>query len=209
MEASLTLLAKSGPEAISLSQVALLAGVNRGTAYQHFDTREHLIAETVHMVSQRLFRAVFGDPETIGERRVDQVDVADITERLVHFAMDNPEICRIWLLQLLAAPDPRRDPFWREYEGSLARFAETDLAEPGIDSEVLSVINLAGVFLWPVSALAHAQTEDERAALARRYTQETLRLSMFGSMNAARYPEIAERLGRAGRPALRAVGGTL
>ena len=58
LEAALSLLAKDGPEAISLSAVAVLAGVNRGTAYQHFETRERLIEETIAYVSDKLYRAV-------------------------------------------------------------------------------------------------------------------------------------------------------
>src|SRR5438309_1767095 len=36
LEAARTRLAADGPEGLSLSEVAHLAGVNRGTAYQHF-----------------------------------------------------------------------------------------------------------------------------------------------------------------------------
>lgn len=194
LEAARALLAKDGPEGISLSEVATLAGVNRGTAYQHFETREKLIAATAEWVSDRMFRAVFGDPETIGVRRVEQVDIADTTDRLAIFAMENPELCRIWLLQLLASPDPMADPFWREYEGSLQRFAETDLAEDGIDVEVLSVMMLSGAFLWPVWAQSHGRPDQERRDLARRVAQESLRLCMYGSMRADRFPGIADRL---------------
>jgi AcrR family transcriptional regulator len=208
LEAARALLAKDGPEGISLSQVAALAGVNRGTAYQHFETREKLIEATTASVSDTMFRAVFGDPETMGERRVEQVDVGELTGRLVSFAMDNPELCRIWLLQLLSSPNPALDPFWREYEGSLARFAKTDLAEPGIDTEALSVLNLAGAFLWPVWARSHAQSDEERRALASRFAKETLRLSMYGSLQSEYFPQIAEHLGNKGRKPvkLRAVG---
>ena len=208
IEAACTLLAKDGPEGISLSEVAKLAGINRGTAYQHFETREKLIEATAEWVSDKMFRAVFGDPATIGERQVEEVDVADLTERLHIFAMDNPELCRIWLLQLLSSPEPSRDPFWREYEGSLARFAATDLAQPGIDTEALSVINLAGAFLWPVWARSHARGDDDRRALALRFAREALRLSMYGSLQSERFPDIARRLGRttAAPVKLRAVG---
>ena len=106
LEAARPLLAKDGPEGISLSEVAKLAGVNRGTAYQHFETREKLIEATTASVSDTMFRAVFGDPETIGERQVEEVDMVEVTDRLVSFAMDNPELCRIWLLQVLSLPDP-------------------------------------------------------------------------------------------------------
>jgi AcrR family transcriptional regulator len=132
--------------------VARLAGVNRGTAYQHFETRDKLIKATAEWVSDKLFRAVFGDPATLGERRVEQVDVADLTDRLANFAMDDPGLCRIWLLQVLSSSDPTSDRLWKEYEGCTARFARTKLAQDNIDTEVLSVITLAGTFLWPVWA---------------------------------------------------------
>src|SRR6201990_2761943 len=118
LEAAMKHLAEYGPDGLSLSEVAHLAGVNRGTAYQHFETREKLIKATAEWVSDKLFRAVFGDPETIGERRIEQVDVAELTDRLANFAMDNPELGRIWLLQLLSSPDPASDPFWDGSHGS-------------------------------------------------------------------------------------------
>jgi len=194
LEASCSLLARSGPEGISLSEVAHLAGVNRGTAYQHFETRDKLIQQTVEWVSDKLFRAAFGDPETIGERRVEEVDASSLTRRMSAFAMANPELCRVWLLQVLASPDPSQDVFWREYVGSLERFSATDLAQPGIDSEVLSVVILAGTFLWPVWARAHAEDEQTRGTLAERFARECMRLSMFGSMRSERYPDIAGQL---------------
>lgn len=194
LEAACTLLAKDGPEGISLSAVAQLAGVNRGTAYQHFATRENLVQATIGWVSDKLFRAAFGDPATIGQRRVEEVDVADMTERLAAFAMENPELCRIWLLQVLASEDPAQDPFWREYVGSLERFAASDLAVPGIDAEVLSVMNLAGIFLWPVWARAHDQGGKRRKALAHRFATECLRLALHGSMRVEAYPALAEAI---------------
>ena len=194
LEAASNLLAKDGVEGVSLSAVAHLAAVNRGTAYQHFETREKLIEATIEWVSDKLFRAVFGDPETIGERQIERVDVAALTDRLCDFAMENPDICRVWLQQVLASPDPSQDPFWREYCGSLRRFAATDLAQPGIDAEVLSVVNLAGVFFWPILARAHAADDAERTELSRRFSHEILRLSMYGTMRAEAFPGVAQRL---------------
>ena len=194
LEAASTLLAKDGPEGISLSAVAHNAGVNRGTAYQHFETRENLVRATIDWVSDKLFRAVFGDPGTIGERRIEEVDTAALTDRLADFAMDNPDLCRVWFQQVLASPDPSADPFWREYCGSLGRFAATEMAEPGVDAEVVSVVNLAGAFFWPIWARAHAENDRARAKLARRFTTEILRMSIHGTMRAEAYPELVERL---------------
>ena len=194
LEAACARLAVDGPEGVSLSEVAHLAGVNRGTAYQHFQTREKLIKATTEWVSDKLFRAVFGDPETVGERRPELVDIMELTDRLANFAMDNPELCRIWLLQVLSSRNPANDPFWKEYEGSLARFAKTDLAQDNVDLEVASVIALAGAFLWPVWARAHAKGTKNLRQLAHRYAHECLRTSMYGNLRPERYPEIAERL---------------
>ena len=193
------LLAKDGPEGISLSQVAHAAGVNRGTAYQHFETRENLIQATVDWASGKLFRAAFGDPETLGERQVEQVDTMDLTERVAVFAMANPELCRVWLLQVLGAPDPAKDIFWREYQGSFERFARTDLAEPGIDTEVLSVMMLAGLFLWPMWAQAHGEDDAARAGLARRFARECLRMSLHGTMRPECFPDLVRQLSGKGK----------
>jgi len=194
LKAARSRLASDGPEGLSLSEVAHLAGVNRGTAYQHFETREKLIKATADWVSDKLFGSVFGDPATLGERRVDRVDVADLMDRLANFAMHNPELGRVWLLQVLSSPDPARDAFWKEYEGSMARFARTKLAQDNIDTEVLSVIMLAGTFLWPVWARAHSKGNKDRRELAYRFAQECLRLCMYGSLRPEHYPGIAQRL---------------
>jgi len=194
LEAASHLLAKDGPEGISLSEVAHVAGVNRGTAYQHFETRENLIQATADWASDKLFRAAFGDPETIGERRVEEVDTMDLTERVAVFAMANPELCRVWLLQVLASPDPSKDIFWREYQGSFGRFAATELAVGGIDTEVLSVMMLAGLFLWPMWAQAHSESDEAKSALARRFARECLRISLHGTMRPERFPELVRQL---------------
>ncbi len=61
LAAARTVLASDGPDGLSLSRVAHLAGVNRGTAYQHFETREDLIQATVDWVSEHLLQHVVGD----------------------------------------------------------------------------------------------------------------------------------------------------
>ncbi len=194
IEAALKHLAEYGPDGLSLSEVARLAGVNRGTAYQHFDTREKLIKATIARVSERMRDELFGGPEMEGERREQGAGPMEFTDRIARFGMENPELCRIWLFDLLASEDPSADPFWKEYAGSLGHFARTDSAQPGVDSEVLSVILVASAFLWPVWAQAHDKDGKDRRALARRFARETLRLSLYGSMNPAHFPQIAARL---------------
>jgi AcrR family transcriptional regulator len=194
LEAALKHLADHGPDGLSLSQVARLAGVNRGTAYQHFDTREALVRATLARVSEKMREEVFGGPEMAGERREQGAGPMEFTDRIARFGMENPELCRIWLFDLLASADPSADPFWKEYAGSLGHFAATGRARPHVDAEVLSVILLASAFLWPVWARAHDRDGRDRRRLADRYAREVLRLSMYGSLRPEAFPEIAARL---------------
>ena len=62
LEAARQVLAQDGKEGVSVAQVAQRAGVNRGTAHQHFQTREQLIDATVLWVSEKLCQAVFAPP---------------------------------------------------------------------------------------------------------------------------------------------------
>src|SRR5580658_8206180 len=97
LEAARQQLAQDGKEGVSVAQVAQRAGVNRGTAYQHFQTREQLIEATAAWVSDKLYRSVFGDPTVAAEPPVESVNIEATTEHLAEFAMENPEVGRVWL----------------------------------------------------------------------------------------------------------------
>jgi AcrR family transcriptional regulator len=199
LEAAREVLAQDGKEGLSVAEVAKRAGVNRGTAYQHFQTREQLIEATAAWVSDKLFRAVFGDPARAAEQlsdgaTVEADDVDLVNERLVAFAMDNPALGRVWLFEVLSSKNPSSDPFWRQYASTFERFARTKLAQPGIDVEVLSVLYLAGTFIWPVWARAHARSTKERRQMAQRFAREVLRLTLHGSLRPEKYPELVARV---------------
>ena len=126
LEAAREVLAQDGKEGLSVAAVAQKAGVNRGTAYQHFQTREQLIEATASWVSDRLYRAVFGDPSAGSEgdgTNVDSDTVEAVNDRLVAFAMDNPALVRVWLYEVLSSKKPSSDPFWRQYASSFERLA--------------------------------------------------------------------------------------
>jgi hypothetical protein len=119
-----------------------------------------------------------------------------VLEHLADFAMENPEIGRVWLFELLTSRRPADDPFWQKYVSNLERFAKTDLAQPGVDAEVVSVLVLAGSFLWPVWARAHARTAKERKQMAKRFARELLRLSLHGTLRPEKYPDLDAKLGK-------------
>jgi AcrR family transcriptional regulator len=192
LEAARQQLSQDGKEGVSVAQVAQRAGVNRGTAYQHFQTREQLIEATAAWVSDKLYRSVFGDPAVAAEPPLDSGNIRGVTEHLAEFAMENPEIGRVWLFELLSSRRPTNDPFWQKYVSNFEHFAKSPLAQPGIDAEVMSVLLLAGAFLWPVWARAHARSAKERQQMSKRFSREVLRLCLHGTLKPEKYSDLEE-----------------
>src|SRR6266403_6190034 len=118
LEAAREVLAQDGQEGLSVSQVARRAGVNRGTAYQHFQTREQLIEATAEWVSEKLYREVFGDPAIARDQPIEAISSEALTHHLARFAMENPGLGRVWLFELLSSRRPASDPFWQQYESN-------------------------------------------------------------------------------------------
>ena len=193
--AARTVLAADGPDGLSVSKVAHLAGVNRGTAYQHFETRDDLVQATVASVSEQLSLAVFGLPEdnaTVPD--VTRRPVYSIVTRIVEYAVENPELARIWLFEVLASDQPENDLFFQQFERATRGLAASELGEDNIDTEALSVLMLAGYFLWPVWVQSHAGNSRERREMARRMSREVLRLSLYGTLREESFPSLEAML---------------
>ncbi len=192
LDAAQRCLAKDGAEGVSVSAVAKLAGVNRGTAYQHFNSKDALIRATLERVSQQLLEASFSPDERPDQLEPGDLDPAlvntpDIVRGLVHFnvklaefTIENPDISRIWLFDVLSRKNPREDIFYQHFEESLRLFAASDACEPGIDIEAHAVMLLSGFFMWPIWVGGQARTKKERTEKARRYAGEVIRLSLHG-----------------------------
>jgi AcrR family transcriptional regulator len=194
LEAAREVLAQDGKEGLSVARVAQRAKVNRGTAYQHFQTREQLIEATAQWVSEKLFHAVFGDPAVAAAQPVQTINIESVNQHLAEFAMENPELGGVWLYEVLSSRRPANDLFWRQYESKFEEFARTESAQPGIDVEVLSVLILAGSFIWPVWARAHARTASERQEMSKRFSREILRLCLHGTLRPEKYTELDARI---------------
>ena len=108
--------------------------------------------------------------------------------------MDNPELGRVWLFEVLGSRRPADDAFWQQYFSKLDQYAKTELAQPGIDVEVLSVLFLGATFIWPVWARAHTRTAAERKQMAARFSREIMRLCLHGTMRPAKYKELDARV---------------
>ncbi len=189
------MLASDGLDGLSLSKVAHLAGVNRGTAYQHFTTREDLVQAAVEGVSQDLVHTVFGPmPDENDAGDPSEFPVFEVISNLVDYAVKNPELGRIWLFETLAADDPGKDVFFRRFKKATETLAHTEYSEPGIDAEAHSVLMLAGCFLWPLWVKARASNGKQREDMTSRMRRELLRMSLYGILKEDQFPQLQEVL---------------
>ena len=195
LAAARTLLARDGPEGLSVLQVALLAGVNRGTAYQYFQDREQLLHATIASVSEGLIDAVWSpsDATPTGVRFTDK-SLAGSAGRLAAFTAQNASFCRVWLFDLISSDDPGSDPFSRAWFENVKAFCQSDDAMPGIDAEAYAAITLTAYLAWPIWMHADKLKPPEQQQAAQRLVQEVLRMAMYGTMKVDRFPMVAQLL---------------
>lgn len=192
LQAALEVLAKDGPESLSVTEVARRAGVNRGTAYQHFPTREDLAHATASWVSERIYQEFYGDLD--GDPELSKVYPPDVAlQRLCDFAMENPELSRAWLFDVMSTQGVVTDRFWKKYVKELGEFAGSGYGRENMDVEVFAFISLSSALLWPIWVGAHAKGSKARARMQARFMDEMNRLTLFGSLTREHYPELVER----------------
>lgn len=195
MQAALEVLAKDGPESLSVSEVARRAGVNRGTAYQHFPTREDLQHATAAWVSERMFEEFFGDFEAVSQEN-EFYPPALAQERLSKFAMENPELSRAWLFDVMTSRGEVTDTFWKEYVLRLQEFIDQGHGQDNIDVEVYAFITLVSSMMWPVWAEAHTRGKKSQNRMRQRFVDEMLRLVMYGALIPGDHPDLEKRYGK-------------
>ena len=161
LETAGKLLARDGPEGLSVSQVVKEAGVNRGTAYHHFQTREQLLNETMDWVSNRLCEVAFDD-ELLSDWSSGQ-NPRFVIEKVINFVLEYPEFGPAWLYRSVIQGDYEQDPFWKKFSEHMALFSKSTFAEPDIDIEVYSFMILSSLFLWPHWVQSTSQSKKKRS----------------------------------------------
>lgn len=187
LEVAGKLLASDGPEGLSVSKVAQMVGVNRGTAYHHFQTRDQLLSATVSWVSEKLCRESFGEADSLSPAT--KMRPGQLAENLAKFAIENPEYGRVWLVSILDPVKRAQDPYWKRYTAMMERFLKSDRAEPGIDTEVHAMMMVVSSVLWPVWSGASKSSDTERDRLVKQFTGEVLRLNLNGIIKGGQLPD--------------------
>ena len=183
LRAARDLIAERGPEGLTVSAVAHRAGINRTTAYQHFRTRDELVAAAMADLAGEL-SALFVDKRPLDE----QID------RISEFCLDHPEIARLWMYQLLSETLSPGDRGWGLYQSQLGELVSGPQAKPGIDPEMLGRILVSASLVW--SLLARMTTPDEASAREanKRFTRELKRLLLYGVLEPDHWPELVENV---------------
>ena len=170
LQAALALAAERGPEALTVSEVAHRAGVNRTTAYQHFRTRDALLGAVMESLAEVVTRLLTA-PMTLDER----------IEQLARYFVSHPEIARLALHQLLAQnPFPRRA--WKRYVGEIERLTSGTAAQPGVDADILAHVLMAAALLWSLRVRLEFDDEEAVDEATARLAREVKRLLLHGAL---------------------------
>jgi len=168
LSAARRVLAERGPEALTVSEVADRAGLNRATAYQHFRKRDALAAEVMTELADELTR-MLREPAPIWGH-VDQ---------LVSWFVDHPELARLTLHRLLSEKS-LPEPAWSKYREHIRKIAQSKKAQRGVDAEMLSHVLLCVGVLWPLIARRRYGNLDSARKATARLTRELRRLLSHG-----------------------------
>jgi AcrR family transcriptional regulator len=185
LAAARELVAERGPEALTVVSVAKRAGLNRSTAYQHFRSRDQLIRAVAAGFAADLAQ-MFQQPRPLGE----QVDF------FVQHFLDNPDIARIWMFQLLNGNGDIGSG-WDDFVTALERLAKSPRSQNDIDAEMLGVIGMTSALVWSLMAKQRSQSEDEARVLGQRFSRELKRLFLFGALRPEGWTELADSVDEA------------
>jgi AcrR family transcriptional regulator len=181
LQAAQAMMAERGPVGLTVSDVARRAGVNRGTAYQHFPTREELVAEVLARQAQRAKSVIDAAAPASLNDRIDQT---------IDYFASHPELVRVSMFRLLAGV-PQPTDHWAGYIAWVERFTGDSPGPPSVDAEVLSVILLGGMLLWLLGV--HGRTPD--AAGLRRLKREIKRMLLYGAIRPEAHPDLLAAIG--------------
>lgn len=179
LAAARELMAERGPEAMTISEVAHRAGINRGTAYQHFRTRDELAAAVRRWFSETLAAMLTGE-RPVSER----------IDRLLEFFVEHPELARLWIHGLLASSDGAPSEIWSNFVATLEAFTKSGKTQEGIDPEMLGRILLGAPLVWSLWAHKTAGDAADRRRAIGRFGREIKRLLLFGVMRPEEWPDM-------------------
>lgn len=179
IDAALEVISESGPERLSLRDLARRAGVSSGAPYRHFADKGAILAGVAGRGFERFDRALARTAELHAEgdpmHAVEQLGVS-----YVRFAAEHPHLFRLMFGPSAprAEVDPSLDDARRRAGGHLpSALARLQAAGLGTGASVEELTELAwalvhGVASLHLDGLSGGPGVDEAEALARRVTHQ-------------------------------------
>lgn len=188
LDAARSIVAERGPEALTVSEVARRAGVNRGTAYQHFRTREHL-QDAVKEWFVAEFNRMLSEGGPTGARM----------DSLIEFLSEHRELGRLWLYALLGEGGDESYEGWQRFLDLVRSLTDSERTQDDVDVEMLARILVSATLIWSLWAPKLASDESDAQALTQRFNRELKRLLLFGFLRAERWPDLVRSLDETGQ----------
>lgn len=166
IDTAVRLVSEKGIEALSLSEVAREAGVNRTTVYYHFDSREALVS-AVREWSARQLAAAFQPVSSPSER----------IRYITRFVLENPEVIGMWIEDFLTPGNiAERYPEWEGLVDGLGRQLGPREDADGIDPEVYCTLLLTWAMIGPRVYGSSVRPDLPDDELVERITRTQLRM---------------------------------
>lgn len=129
IQASLTLFADKGYAGTRTQAIAQKAKVSEKTLFKHFGSKEALFKQTIYPVLLQVLAPIVKERTDDLIRQVHSDDSSELLEALfrdrVRFAVENPDMVKLILQELLLNPDFREvgGAFWKEQSQSIPLIA--------------------------------------------------------------------------------------
>ena len=182
LAAAREIIAESGPESLSISEVARRSELNRTTAHAHFATRADLVAAVKQDFQRRTV-----------EMLTTNMPLDEWIEHVVTKLTENPGMHRFALHDLLDDSTPPNREGWQRYTAWMEGIAKEQGRVEGPAPEFMAQFLIAIIYMWPF--LARVQYEESELPAARkRLASEIKRLLLYGFIDPERAPEMVSAL---------------
>ena len=191
VEAALKLLAEDDAAAFSVKAAARAAGVNRGTAYFHFGSREKLVSVAIEHAGRKINAKLYGLEHHSPNAKF-HPDRIVILEEMALFLIQNPQLSRIWLSEVFGKGRLFSEPLTRNARDSVKEFSSSPFGEDNIDPEIFTIMTFGTYLLWSIALEPKKLSPVEQKKMAARIVTEILRMSLFGSIIKDMAPELTK-----------------
>jgi AcrR family transcriptional regulator len=166
IETAVRLISEKGIDALSISALSRVMGINRTTVYYHFENREALISAVKAWSAEQLahaFKTAAPTPERI--------------DYITRFVLENPELIKLWIDDFVSVGDVRdRYPSWDGLvEGFRHNLGGQASNEVG-DAEIFCAILMTAATIAPRVFKNSVSRGVDNETVVRRFRGEWLRI---------------------------------